>query len=191
MPRSMRDRRRSRMDRRSSRRGRDYNYGIGMDYREHSSKYGDMPDARYDYTSSRRNSQYGREYDMGYGYHYPYMSRDRRYDYGEPEEGLSREELMDWQKDLEHEIDPQYRANFEKSRVIQRAKEMGVDFKDFDEEEYVTTVMMIASDFGRTVGMNDTDKMYRMAYDWLNDPDAGIRGSEKLAVYYDEIVCAE
>ena len=49
----------------------------------------------------------------------------------------------------------------------------------------------MATDYGKTVGMNNIDQMLRMAYDWLDDKDSAIKGSEKLAVYYDEIICAD
>lgn len=121
-------------------------------------------------------------------------ARTRNYpnrDYASEKNYLSNEELMEWKESLLEELEPQFKTQFEKNRVVQRAKEMGVPFKDFTEDEFVTTAVMIASDFGKTVGMNNIDQMLRMAYDWLDDPDAGVKGSEKLAIYYDEIVCAD
>lgn len=140
-----------------------------------------------------------RNYRQNYDGHYPYpyymdfargrYSRNR--DYSNDKDYLDDEELMEWKETLLEEIEPQYKPQFEKNRVVQRAKEMGVQFKDFTEDEFVTTAIMIASDFGKTVGMNNTDQMFRMAYDWLDDPDSAVKGSEKLAIYYDEIICAD
>ncbi len=198
MSRRIRDRRRDMRSR------RDMRYDIGYSDRythpEYDSRYGDYNYSQSDYARGRMDSQSSREYDRHY--EYPYMSdyarsrrtgryiRDRR-DYGPSEDYLSEDELMEWKEDLLHELEPQFKPQFEDSRVIQRAKEMGVDFKDFTEDEFVVTAIMIATDFGKTVGMNNTDQMFRMAYDWLIDPDADIKGSEKLSVYYDEIVCAD
>ena len=33
--------------------------------------------------------------------------------------------------------------------------------------------------------------MIKMAFDWLDDKDAKLKGAEKLAVYYDEIVMGD
>ena len=146
---------------------------------ESDGHYPYMMDYGYDYARNRRTGRYMKDYGR-YGY-----------DYADGEEYLDDEELMEWSKDLLKEIDPQFKPQFERNRVIQRAKEMGVDFKDFTEDEFYVTALMIATDFGKTIGMNNTDQMFRMAYDWLNDEDAELQGSEKLATYYDEIVCAE
>lgn len=144
---------------------------------------------------------YGEErgYRTSYDGHYPYpyymdYARTRNYrnrDYASEKKYLDDEELMEWKESLLEELEPQYKTLFEKNRLVQRAKEMGVPFKDFTEDEFVTTAVMIASDFGKTVGMNNTDQILRIAYNWLDDKDAGVKGSEKLAIYYDEIVCAD
>ena len=201
MRRDMRSRRMRDMRRE---RRRDYAMGsrrMSRD-REYTSRGGDMSYPKYEDEAYRRNSQYDREYDRNYDYHYDDIDyrgrrdyrrgRDYRYDYGyDYADGLDNEELMEWSKDLMKEIDPQFKPQFERARVIQRGKEMGVDFKDFSEDEFYVTTLMIATDFGKTLGMNNTDQMFRMAYDWLNDPDSELQGSEKLATYYDEIICAE
>lgn len=138
-------------------------------------KYPPMYDYDYDSARSRRTGRY---------------IRDRR-DYAGDKNYLEDEEVMEFQKTLLEEIEPQYKTQFEKNKVIQRGREMGVDFKDYTEDEYLATVLMIATDYGKTVGMNNTDQMLRMAVNWLEDDDAALQGSEKLAVYYDEIICAE
>lgn len=205
--RAMRDRRRGMRDMRRdyARDRRDMTYDMRYSdrnaYPEYDSEYCDYGYSQSDYARGRMGSQSSREYDRHYEYPY-YMSdyarsrrtgrymRDRR-DYGSDDKYLSDEELMEWKESLMEELDPQYKPQFERNRVIQRGKEMGVAFKDFTEDEYFVTALMIATDFGKTVGMNNTDQMFRMALDWLEDDDAGVKGSEKLAIYYDEIVCAE
>ena len=175
---------------------RDYNYNPNMydlaDITRQNREIEHDPYTPYTPYSDMRSSR--RNYDGHYPYpYYMEFARGRDYrgrDYAS-EKKLNDEELMDWRESLLEELDPQYKMQFERNRVIQRAKEMGVQFKDFTEDEFVTTAVMIASDFGKTVGMNNTDQMFRMAYDWLDDKDAGVKGSEKLAIYYDEIVCAD
>lgn len=189
--------------RRDMRARRDMRYDMEHSSRyantEHLGRYGDYNYGSTDYAGYGMGYKSGREYDRTYEYPY-YMNdyarsrrtgryiRDRR-DYGSGEKYLSDEELMEWKKDLLEEIEPQFKAQFEDNKVVQRAKEMGVNFKDFTEDEYLVTALMIATDFGRTVGMNNTDQMFRMAVDWLEDDDAELQGSEKLRAYYDEIVC--
>ena len=196
--RDMRDRRRDMRARRDMR--YDMRYSDRNAYPEYDSRYGDYNYSQSDYARGRMGSQSSREYDRHY--EYPYMSdyarsrrtgryvRDRR-DYGSGDEYLDEEELMEWQKDLMEEIEPQFKGQFEKNRVIQRGEEMGVKFKDYTEDEYYTTVLMMATDYGKTVGMNNTDIIFRLAVDWLEDDDVEVQGSEKLATYYDEIVCPE
>lgn len=43
------------------------------------------------------------------------------------------------------------------------------------------------SDYKQTIG-NNIDLAIKLAYDWLSDKDVKVKGAEKLAVYYDEIV---
>lgn len=188
----------------SSRRTRDMlMYDDMRRYRENPSNYNlsDMtrqnreiehdPYTPYQYGRDYRKENYDGHYSYPYYMNFDYGTYSRNRDYGSDKNYLNDEELMAWKETLLEEIDPQYKNQFEKNRVVQRAKEMGVQFKDFTEDEFVTTAIMIASDFGKTVGMNNTDQMFRMAYDWLDDKDAGVKGSEKLAIYYDEIVCAD
>jgi len=185
----------------SDRRDRNYDMRYSDRYAdaEHSGRYDGYNYMQSDYARGGMGSEPNREYDRHYGYPY-YMndyarsSRTGRYirdmrDYGSGEKYLSDEELMEWKEDLLEEVEPQFKAQFEDNRVVQRAKEMGVKFKDYTEDEYIVTVLMIATDFGKTVGMNNTDQMFRMAVDWLEDDDAELQGSEKLSAYYDEIVC--
>lgn len=202
MARRMRDRRRSMRDMARGRRDRmrgDYNYDMARDRSysdsERSRRYDSTSYPDYNYSRYDMHYEPNREYyrHSSSGWDEPMMDyRGRRgYDMASGEDYLSDEELMEWSKDLIDEIEPQYKGLFEKNRVLQRGKEMGVKFKDYTEDEYVTTVLMIATDFGKTVGMNNIDQIYRMAVDWLEDKDSELQGSEKLAVYYDEIICAE
>jgi hypothetical protein len=59
--------------------------------------------------------------------------------------------------------------------------------KDFGEKEFEVAVLMVYTDYKRTIGKN-VDMAIRLAYDWLVDEDVAVKGAEKLAVYYDCIV---
>jgi len=198
--RRMRDMRARRMNRRY-----DMGYTGGYADSEYTRKYGDSTYPKSERTIGRMGYKSDREYDRHY--EYPYYMNDYNYDmarsrrtgryikdrmdYGYDEDYLSDEELMEWSKDLLEEIEPQFKSQFEMNKVIQRAKEMGVKFKDYTEDEYYVTALMMATDYGKTVGMNNIDQIFRMAVDWLEDDDVEVQGSEKLLVYYDEIVCPE
>lgn len=178
----MRDMARRRRDMRS-RRG-DYGYEMGDRVRsmEHYPEYSYGKDSRYERTPSRRIDERHREYD---GHYYGPMMRD----YGE--KYFPKEELEEWTDDLFDEIEPQFRQMYEKDQVVRRAREMGVRFDEYTEDEFVATALMIATDYGRTVGMNEVDKIYRMAVDFLEDKDADLQGGEKLFAYYENVVCVD
>jgi predicted nucleotidyltransferase len=57
----------------------------------------------------------------------------------------------------------------------------------FSEKEVEVVAVMLLDDYKKTLGANP-DLMVKLAFDWLDDKDAKIKGAEKLAVYHDEIV---
>ena len=208
MPRRMRDRmrdmRRMREDRRSSR--RDYgSYGFGNDYHYDYPEY----DTRYDYRTNERrspsrmgrDSEYGREHSMDYNYYDPYMTRrdyrgrrDRKSyrDYKSNEEDyLTDEELMEWSKELLMEVPEKDKPYFSKDNMERKAKEMAIKFDDYTFSELYTAALMLYNDYSKTLGTVNMDLYVRMAKDFFEDDDAELQGSEKLATYYDEIVCAD
>lgn len=138
-------------------------YGRGRDY-----GYGDM-----------RGGYGRRDYgDYGYDYGYPYG------DFGET---LSEKELDEFCHKLKSKLDEREKQMFSKEIITQKAKQMGKEMKDFGEKELEVVTLMLLDDYKRTLGVN-TDVMIKLAFDWLNDEDAKVRGAQKLAVYYDEIV---
>lgn len=150
--------------------------------------------------ASGRNSDY-RDYDMRgrgrYDYGYPmYDSRGGRYrdygydDYGDYGETLSEKELDHWCKKLKSELDDQEKQMFSKEMISQKAKQMGLQMKGFGEKELEAATIMTYTDYKKTIGRN-LDMAIRLAYDWLTDDDVAVKGAEKLAVYYDEIVAGD
>ena len=125
-----------------------------------------------------------------YGYDRPYYDEDDYgWDYGE--EVLSSRDLDEWSHDLMDELDGDEKELFRKDRVLQRAKEMGIEFAEFSEMEFYVAFLMCYADFKKTIGKGNMEYALSLAKEWLCDKDLDVNGSEKLALYYDYIVCAE
>ena len=132
---------------------------------------------------------------MGYDPHqnYPmmdYRGRDMRYDMaGDYGEKLTKEELEKWRKKLEREVgDEQSKNFFRNENVEQRARQLGVEMKEFNAEELAIASYMIYSDYCKSlkpyVGQN-MDVFIKMGSEFLTDPDSAVKGGEKLALYYE------
>jgi hypothetical protein len=135
--------------------------------------YYGMPEQDYG-----RGRDYGYRRDYGYDYGYPYG------DFGEV---LSEKELDEFCHKLKSKLDEREKQMFSKEIIAQKAKQMGKEMKDFGEKELEVVTLMLLDDYKRTLGVN-VDVMIKLAFDWLNDEDAKVRGAQKLAVYFDEIV---
>ena len=131
---------------------------------------------------------YGRRGDYGYDMRgrrdYGY---DYGYDYGDYGETLSEKELEHFCKKLKEKLDEREKQMFSKEIIAQKAKQMGKEMKGFGIEELEVVCLMLYDDYKRSVGQNP-DLIIKLAFDWLDDQDASVKGAEKLAVYYDEIV---
>lgn len=130
-----------------------------------------------------RRGDYG--YDMrgrrDYGYDYGY---DYGGDYGE---ALSSEELQKWQKKLMEQLDEREKQMFRKEAIIPKFKQMGIEMKDFNEEELYTITLAQYTDHKQSVGQNP-DLCIKLARDFMVDPDSNTKGSERTAIYYDTFV---
>lgn len=139
-------------------------------------------DMRYD---MRRGA-----YRMDYG-DYRRGERDYGYDdYGDYGETLSEKELDAWCKKLKAQLDEREKQMFSKEAIAQKAKQMGKPMEGFGEKELEVATLMVLTDYKQTIGAN-LELAIKLAYDWLNDKDAAVKGAEKLAVYYDNIVEGE
>lgn len=189
----MRDRR---MRDRASRRSRRMDMGFSGRYadREHSSRYGTPMYSEHDHTEYGMGSKSNRQYDRNYNYpmmHYDYTYDYRgRRDYGESEY-LSDEDLMDWSRDLLEYIEQKDRPMYTRDNITKRAREMGIEFRDFSEDELVVTTLMMVTDYGKTLGTSNLDTMIRLACDWLKDEDSELQYGEKLAAYYEYVIDPE
>ena len=133
----------------------------------------------------------GRGGDMGYR-NYDMRGRDYGYDYGYGDYGdygetLSEQELEHWCKKLKSQLDEREKQMFTKETITQKAKAMGKQMEGFGEKELEVTTLMVYTDYKNTIGQNP-DLAIKLAFDWLLDKDVAVKGAEKLAVYYDEIV---
>ena len=131
---------------------------------------------------------YGRRGDYGYDMRgrrdYGY---DYGYDYGDYGETLSDEELKKWEHKLMSQLDEREKQMFHKDTIMQKAKQMGKQMEGFGEKELHVATLMVYTDYKQSIGQNP-DLAVKLAYDWLADKDVAVKGAEKLAVYYDEIV---
>ena len=166
--------------------------------------------SRGGYVDSRRDRNYEQtsRRDMGsyypfnvagqfgrYDGHYPIMYDYRRnYNYdmaGDYGETLSKEELKHWNKKLMREIDDKEKSFFTKENISHKAQQMGINMHGFNEEELATATLMMYTDYSKALkpylGSN-MDIYIAMAKEFLVDPDASVKGGEKLAIYHDCIV---
>ena len=125
----------------------------------------------------------GGRYDMRGRYDYGY---DYAGDYGEK---LTKEELEHWRKKLDKEVgDEQSKNFFKKENIEQKARQMGIEMKNFDAEELALASYMLYSDYCKSmkpyVGSN-MDIFVKMGEEFLTDPDSAVKGGEKLALYFD------
>lgn len=103
-------------------------------------------------------------------------------------EMLSDRDLMDWSKRLLAEVEEKDKAFFKYENIEKKAKEMGIQFDKFSFDEFYTTVLMMFTDYCKTLGTANLDIYLRLAKDWLCDDDVAMRYGEKLASYYDYVV---
>lgn len=209
MPRDRRrmDYLRDRAERRSRRGGRDR-----VRDRERDRGYYPMYDYEYDRESGRGrdNARRGRDRDYR-DEDYADYDYDMRGDYarrgvGRPREynRRDREDRGDYRDYADEDMDEEYKEDLKewiqklkkkdrfgqsKDQVIQKAKEMKVNFDDFSEEEFYAIYLMQVSDYPSV--SNDPRMYLGMAKAWLEDDDIAVDPSEKVCKYLYEIVLNE
>lgn len=195
---------------------RDYRYGYDRNYsrddyaERYSRDYNSAANSQQEYDRRDRNYEQTSRRDMGsyypfnvtgqfgrYDGHYPMpMMYDYRRDYnydtvGDYGETLSKDELKSWNKKLMREIDDKEKSFFTKENISHKAQQMGINMQGFNEEELATATLMMYTDYSKALkpylGSN-MDIYIAMAKEFLVDPDASVKGGEKLAIYHDCIV---
>ena len=142
----------------------------------------DMGEMDYTMYDSRRGGgrDYG-EYDYEMSDYGPY-NMDRH-----SKSKLDDHTLEMWSRELTQEIEPMHQQKFKMDSVVKKAEELGIRFDKFSPMEFYATVVMLVSDFGKTLGMSNIDLYVKLAKDWLCDPDAGVKYGKKLSAYYNHI----
>lgn len=156
-------------------------YGIGgrlysrsRDYREY-----DYDDDDYETDGRRRRNM---DYEMD-GHHPSGLMR------------LKKKDFKEWEKNLEN-ADGSKGKHFESEQIKHMAEQIGVKYRGYDEKDLCMTANMLYSDYCAVLkNVLPPDKeligYVKLAQAWLEDPDASVEGSEKLALYYWCIVSDE
>ena len=160
-------------------------YGMG-DRRDYGMDSRDYADYDYDYGMDSR------DYDSDYDYRRDYDYRmDSRRDYADYEKGgnyLKDEELKQWSEKLRHSVEDKDKMNLSKENIKKKAEDMGIKFDKFSMEEFYVAVLMMFTDYCKTLGTANMGMYLNLAKDWLCDEDVAVKYGEKLATYYDCIV---
>ena len=101
---------------------------------------------------------------------------------------LDEHELMEWEHKLTKELEEKDKQFFSRENIKKKAEEMGIKFDKFSLDEFYLTVLMVYTDYCKTLGTANMDIYLRLAKDWLEDDDVKVKYSEKLATYHDYIV---
>lgn len=135
------------------------------------------------YGMGEDNARGGRRRDMA---RYGRRNYQRTYDYDSGM--LGQEEIMEWSEKLKEELEDKDKQYFSKENIKKKAEEMGIKFDKFSLDEFYLTVLMVYTDYCKTLGTANMDIYLRLAKDWLEDDDVKVKGGEKLATYHDYIV---
>ena len=105
---------------------------------------------------------------------------------------LERQDMEMWKHELEN-ADGTKGYHFELPQIEQAMRSLGIQPKNYTEEELCMTANMLYSDYCKTfknIIPKEKEAMYytSMARDFLEDKDASAKGSEKLMAYYHCIV---
>ena len=163
----------------------DYNY----DYPERDGRYIDRNHSRPIHQERYMGSQQYREHNRPMGYEVYGDIRPMMNDYNMYPDYSSEDMEHEWKEDL-HEwtekLKKYDRFNVPKDQLIHKARQMGVQFDSYTEEEFLTAYYMVMSDFPQIA--NDPHTYLALAKDWLHDKDSKLQGADKLCAYYYEVV---
>ena len=106
-------------------------------------------------------------------------------------ERLTHRELKHWKNSIIN-FDGTHGGRFNHEEVEEHAHQMGIDFTHYSPYELCMTANMLYSDYGqvlsRYIPSHDIKCYIHLAKAFLEDKDTAVKGWEKLAKYYDEIV---
>ena len=172
-----------------------YESDYGMDGRRYGRR-----DRDYEETDGRRGVKGTGMYGIGGSKYYPSRDRDNmdRGDYGRgygDEIRLTPKEMEEWKRMLRN-ADGTQGEHFTMSQVQQAAQSAGLRMDNYDEKELCMTMNMLYSDycdvFKALIPREKEPHIYaKFAKAFLEDPDASVKGREKLAAYFMAIVDPE
>lgn len=149
----------------------------GRDYRnDYNSNYGEYDSRSYDRDYNRQSSEYNRDYR---GYEVRGMMRPMDY---ESSDKQYEKDLHKWIEKMQKKD----RFGAGKEQIIQRAKQMKIQFDEFTEEEFYAIYLAMVTDYKKVA--NDFNVYIEMAKEFLMDDDISVSPSEKVAIYLYEIV---
>lgn len=171
-------------------------YGIGGSryYGRDRAYEDDYDDYDYDMPDGRRGVKGTGPYGIGGRLHYRDRAMYDGNDYaGEEEIKLTKKDMREWKENLEN-ADGTDGAHFELPQIEQAAQTLGVQMRGYDIKDLCMAANMLYSDyckvFEQFIPREKEPMLYtKMAKAFLDDPDASVRGGEKLAAYYFTIVC--
>jgi hypothetical protein len=152
-----------------------------MEFMGYCQGYAGSPD-HGDYRGGR---DYG--YDMRGGYGRRDYGDYGYDDYGDYGETLSTEELKKWEHKLMEQLDEREKQMFKKEVIIPKFKQMGIEMKDFTEDELYVFTLAKYLDHKHSIGQN-VDLSIKIAKDNLCDQDIAYQGSMYLMKYFDTFV---
>lgn len=177
-------------------RGYDRGMDMGYDYAKYSGGYGSgynsqrgNQDGHYPY---ERYGEHNRPMDFEmYGYS---IGGIRPMDYGMyPYPDYASEDMeKEWKEHLKkwcEELKRYDKFNMPKEQILSQAKQMGLKFENYNEEEFLTTYYMVISDDEDSL-ISNPQMAIIMAKNWLEDKDSKLKGAEKLSAYYYEVINA-
>lgn len=169
----------------------------GFDSRQSDYERGYSESSEYDSAYGNDKAFRNGEFDGHYYYPFevagrygkvPYPMQDMRNTQDMHNPYLTEQELKQWEMRLLHSLESADKQMLEKQRVVKEAEELGIRFDKFTKEEFYVVVLMMYTDFCKTLGTARLDTYLKLAKDWLTDDDIAVRYSEKLSAYYDHIV---
>ena len=190
---------RDRAERKMMRRGRDYGYP--MDYAHDNPEHRYMDDARNGrdryyperfYMDYERPYESRRTYDYNYDMRGDYRGRDYRRDYRDYRDYADDDYDKEYHEDLAkwtNKLKQYDRFGLSKEQVVQKARDMGVSFNEYEPDEFYAVYLMQVSDYPSIA--NEPHTYLAMAKSWLEDKDIELEPSEKLCKYMYEIVMAD
>lgn len=128
----------------------------------------------------------------------PYVYKITECSVEEMQMKLTKRDMQDWKQNLEN-ADGTHGEHFDMSQIRQAAQAMNIQMRNFDEKDLCMTANMLYSDYCEAIKKSfpniprEKELMLYvdMAKAFLEDEDAEVKGSEKLAAYYFAIVDEE